>query len=209
MASGACIVASALNPKTKVIGVQSSAAPAAYLSWKEGKLVSDKMGTFAEGLATRVGFALTQEILRDDLDDFVLVSDEEIKKAILLLIEKTHNLVEAAGAAPLAALIKIAGKTEGKESRNRDERGKHYPRSTEGNSLSYFAAERAPHASHTIVVNCFSFSRRVSGLLHTGQMTLSFRYLWRSAENECLSGRPMKIARPFSIIALIASWLRK
>jgi threonine dehydratase len=115
MLSGACIVANALNPETKVIGVQSSAAPAAYLSWKEGKLVSDKMGTFAEGLATRVGFALTQEILRSLLDDFVLVTDEEIKKAILLLIEKTHNLVEAAGAAPLAALIKVQENLRGKK----------------------------------------------------------------------------------------------
>ena len=73
------------------------------------------MQTFAEGLATRVGFELTQKILRKGLDDFVLVSDEEIKKAILLLIEKTHNLVEAAGAAPLAALIKSQEKLKGKK----------------------------------------------------------------------------------------------
>lgn len=115
MASGACIVAGALNPKTQVIGVQSSAAPAAYLSWKEKKLLTDEMHTFAEGLATRVGFELTQEILRAGLDDFVLVSDEEIRKAILLLIEKTHNLVEAAGAAPLAALIKSQERFRGKK----------------------------------------------------------------------------------------------
>jgi len=115
MASGCCIVSKTINPKTKVVGVQSSAAPAAYLSWKEGRLVSDKMETFAEGLATRVGFELTQKILRMYLDDFILVSDDEIKKAILLLIEKTHNLVEAAGAAPLAALIKSKEKFEGKK----------------------------------------------------------------------------------------------
>lgn len=115
MASGAGIVADTINPKTRVIGVQSSGAPAAYLSWKEKRLVSDKMGTFAEGLATRVGFELTQQILREHLDDFILVSDEEIKKAILLLIEKTHNLVEAAGAAPLAALIKTKERFNGKK----------------------------------------------------------------------------------------------
>jgi len=115
MASGAGIVADSINPKALVIGVQSSAAPAAYLSWKEKRLVSDKMGTFAEGLATRVGFELTQQILREHLDDFILVSDEEIKKAILLLIEKTHNLVEAAGAAPLAALIKSRDRFKGKK----------------------------------------------------------------------------------------------
>ncbi len=115
MASGAGIVAKAVNPKTQVVGVQASAAPAAYLSWKEGRLVSDKMETFAEGLATRVGFELTQKILKMYLDDFVLVSEDEMKKAILLLIEKTHNLVEAAGAAPLAALIKSKEKFRGKK----------------------------------------------------------------------------------------------
>jgi threonine dehydratase len=73
------------------------------------------MGTFAEGLATRVGFELTQEILQARLDDFVLVSDEEIKKAMVLMIEKTHHLAEAAGAAPLAALIKAQEKFKGKK----------------------------------------------------------------------------------------------
>jgi threonine dehydratase len=73
------------------------------------------MGTFAEGLATRVGFDLTQRILRAYLKEFELVSDEEIRKAMLLLIEKTHNLVEAAGAAPLAAAIKRKDDLRGKK----------------------------------------------------------------------------------------------
>jgi threonine dehydratase len=115
MASGACIVANACNPKTQVFGVQSAQAPAAYLSWKEGRLVSDKMGTFAEGLATRVGFELTQKILRMYLKDFILVPDDDIKRAILLLIEKTHNLIEGAGAAPLAALIQEKSRFRGKK----------------------------------------------------------------------------------------------
>ena len=115
-ASGACVVAREINEKAEVIGVQSSAAPAAYLSWKEGRLVTEsKMETFAEGLATRVGFELTQEILRASLSDIVLVTDDEIKKAILLAIEKTHNLVEAAGASPLAALVKLQAKLKGKK----------------------------------------------------------------------------------------------
>jgi len=104
-ASGACVVASAMGSEAKIVGVQSSAAPAAYRSWKEGLLINDKMGTFAEGLATRVGFELTQSILKGRLDSFELVSDDEIRKAILLMIDKTHNLVEAAGASPLAAAI--------------------------------------------------------------------------------------------------------
>ena len=114
-ASGACIVASAVNSSTRVIGVQSEAAPAAYLSWREGRLLSNESATFAEGLATRVGFELTQKILRSNLSDFVLVSDEDIKKAIYLFVEKTHNLVEASGASPLAGLIKLKEKFKGKK----------------------------------------------------------------------------------------------
>src|SRR5262245_49366940 len=80
-AAGACIVAKALRPQLQVIGVQSEAATAAYRSWKEGRIVSDEMHTTAEGLATRVGFELPQAILREHLDDFVLVSEDELSAA--------------------------------------------------------------------------------------------------------------------------------
>jgi threonine dehydratase len=108
--SGACatsIVAKSINPKIKVIGVQSAQAPAMQLSWKSGNLTSAQMETFAEGIATRVPFENTQRIMRKYLDDFVLVDDEDIKKAILLLLEHTHNLAEGAGAAPLAAALQM------------------------------------------------------------------------------------------------------
>src|SRR4249919_1712323 len=74
-AAGACIVAKAINPAIRVIGVQSQAAPAAYRSWQAHQLVEDTMNTFAEGLATRTAFELPQRILWQWLDDFVLVSD--------------------------------------------------------------------------------------------------------------------------------------
>jgi len=113
-AAGACIVAKSVNPEVKVIGVQSDAAPAAYRSWRERRLVDDRMGTFAEGLATRSPFELPQRILWRLLDDFVLVSDDEIRAAQKLLIETTRNLVEAAGAAPLAAALRLRDKLVGK-----------------------------------------------------------------------------------------------
>ena len=113
-ACGACLVAKTVNPKIQVIGVQAEKAPAAYLSWKEGRLAEAKMETFAEGLATRVGFALTQAIMRDHLDDFVLVSEAEMRQAMRLMLEKTHNLAEAAGASPLAAALKIKERLQGK-----------------------------------------------------------------------------------------------
>ncbi len=114
-AAGACIAAAAMRPELRVIGVQSDAAPAAYRSWKEGRIAEDAMGTAAEGLATRVGFELPQEILRARLADFVLVSEDELRAATVLMIERTRNLVEAAGAAPLAAALKLdlAGKKVG------------------------------------------------------------------------------------------------
>jgi threonine dehydratase len=106
-AAGACIVAKATNPAIKVIGVQSEGAPAAFRAWQERRLVEDRMDTFAEGLATRTSFELPQRILWQWLDDFVLVSDDEIRSAQALMIEATRNLVEAAGAAPLAAAVRL------------------------------------------------------------------------------------------------------
>ncbi|HKO84541.1 MAG TPA: threonine/serine dehydratase [Actinomycetota bacterium] len=106
-AAGACIVAKAVNPAIRVIGVQSEAAPTAYRSWRERRLVEDRMETFAEGLATRTAFELPQRILWQWLDDFVLVSDDEIRAAQVLMIEATRNLIEAAGAAPLAAVLRL------------------------------------------------------------------------------------------------------
>jgi len=114
-AAGACVVTKAVRPAIEVIGVQSEAAPAAYRSWRAGTLVEDTMGTFAEGLATRTAFELPQRILRQLLDDFVLVSEEALKAATRLMIEKTRNLVEPAGAAALAAVLgapqRFAGRT--------------------------------------------------------------------------------------------------
>lgn len=114
-ASATSIVAKAINPKIEVIGVQAEKAPAAYLSWKEGRPVEAKMETFAEGLATRASFELTQGILQDLLDDFILVSERELLRAIVLMLEKTHNLAEGAGAASLAAALKIQEHLRGRK----------------------------------------------------------------------------------------------
>jgi threonine dehydratase len=114
-AAGACIVAKTINPKIQVIAVQSEAAPAAYRSWKEHRLVEDEMNTWAEGLQTRTAFELPQQILWDKLDDFVLVSDDEIRAATRLMIEKTRNLVEGAGAAALAAALTLKDRLAGRK----------------------------------------------------------------------------------------------
>jgi threonine dehydratase len=65
------------------------------------------MNTAAEGLATRVGFELPQQILRTHLADFLLVSENDLRAATVQMLERTRNLIEPAGAAPLAAALKL------------------------------------------------------------------------------------------------------
>jgi threonine dehydratase len=109
-AAGACVVAKAVRTSIEVVGVQSEAAPAAYRSWQARSLVEDTTSTFAEGLATRTAFELPQRILRELLDDFVLVSEEALRIATRLMISTTRNLVEPAGAAALAAVLDVPGR---------------------------------------------------------------------------------------------------
>jgi threonine dehydratase len=114
-ASGVCTVAKTINPDVHVIGVQAEKAPGAYQSWKSGEMVEARMETIAEGLATKSGFELPQQVMRKHLDDFVLVSDKEMQRAIVLHLEHTHNLAEHAGAATLAAALKIKDRLAGRK----------------------------------------------------------------------------------------------
>lgn len=113
-AAGACIVAKQINPRVRIIGVQAERAPAAYRSWQAKELLESEMATEAEGLATGVGFELTQRMLWEMLDDFVLVTEEEIQAALVNYIEMAHSLAEAAGSAALAAVVKMNEQLSGK-----------------------------------------------------------------------------------------------
>ena len=89
-----------------------------YHSWREGRQVVTKtVQTFADGLATREPFAMPLALLSHTVDEIMLVSDDEIARAIRLLIEMARQIVEGAGAAALAAALKrrdeLAGKTVG------------------------------------------------------------------------------------------------
>lgn len=112
--SGACIAAKAMKPDIRVIGVQSTAAPSAYLTWKERKWTEAKMETMAEGLATRAPFMLPQQILWKYLDEFLLVEEDDLRNAVFVYLEKVKTLAEPAGAAPLAAALKFPEKFRGK-----------------------------------------------------------------------------------------------
>jgi len=114
-AAGAGLVVKTLRPRTRLIAVQAEAAPAASLSWRRGRLVDAPQSTIAEGLATRTAFDLTQRMLRDTLDDFVLVSDDAMLDAVRLYLEKARTLAEPSGAASLAAVCQLSEELRGLE----------------------------------------------------------------------------------------------
>lgn len=116
--SGICataIVAKTMNPKIRIIGVQSAQAPAQQLSWFNQELIEAKNTTIAEGVATGVPFINTQKIMWEYVDEFILVNDKEIVKANKTLIETTHNLIEEASAATFAAALQIKSQLKGKK----------------------------------------------------------------------------------------------
>ena len=113
---GTALVAAERRPATRVIGVQSENAPAVTRSWREGRAVeTDVPNTFAEGMATRMPAEMTLQIMRRHVSDMVLVSEDELRQAVGLLLRLTHNLAEGAGAAATAAALRmreqLAGKT--------------------------------------------------------------------------------------------------
>jgi threonine dehydratase len=114
-AAGACIAAHGINPAVQVIAVQSEDSPAGYESWKKRILATAPNRTFAEGIATGSAAELTQHVIREHLHDFLLVSDAEIRRAMVWMIERAHTLAEGAGAAPLAAAYRMREKLQGKK----------------------------------------------------------------------------------------------
>jgi threonine dehydratase len=112
---GAALVAAARRPATNVIGVQSEGAPSVTLSWRAGKSIeTGTPQTFAEGVATRRPAEMTLEIMRQLVYDMVLVTDDELREGIRLLLRATHNLAEGAGAASTAAAFRLREQLAGK-----------------------------------------------------------------------------------------------
>jgi threonine dehydratase len=116
--SGACgvlTVRNALSPKTKVIGVGAANADAVARSWRgPDRVVGASAATFAEGMATRVTFDLTFDILKRYLDDFVLLTEDELADGVRLALSATHNLAEGAGAAAMMAAVQAADAVRGR-----------------------------------------------------------------------------------------------
>jgi len=115
-ASGNCLVAHELNPRVKVIAVQSEGAPAMWHAWRNRNLDPyPTMKTEHEGLATRVPFEMTNQILWELLADFILVTDAEINETIRVLARDAKQVVEGAGAASLAGALKLRDQLRGKK----------------------------------------------------------------------------------------------
>ena len=113
--AGACLAAKGINPRVEVIAVQASGAPAGYLTWQARAWRTAAIDTLAGGLATGEPFMMPQAILWEYLDDFVLVDDDELLAAMRHYLEKAKTLAEPAGAAPLAAALRIHERIRGKK----------------------------------------------------------------------------------------------
>jgi threonine dehydratase len=117
--SGICSVITArdaLGLNTKVVGVVSSEAQAAKLSFEAGRVIETaSANTFADGIAVRTPVAEAFAIYAQGADRIVLVNERKIAQAIRVYYRDTHNLIEGAGAAPLAAPLKEQPAMKGKE----------------------------------------------------------------------------------------------
>ena len=103
---GIAAAAKQMAPQVKIIGVQAEGAPSYYLSWKEGKVVgTETCDTIADGLATRTPVAENVREVKNLVDDVVLVSEEQMLRAIGTLLVEEHVLAEPAGAASTAAFL--------------------------------------------------------------------------------------------------------
>lgn len=114
--SGVALAAKALNPAIEVIGVQAKSCAPYYRSRLEGHIVSVRTAdTFAEGLASRQPMPLPFGMIERLVDEIIVATEEEMRRAIVLLLEKTHNLAEGAGAAGTAGVVRLHEKLAGKK----------------------------------------------------------------------------------------------
>jgi len=106
LASGVLTAVKSKNPNVKIIGVQSKSFPSMKNSLDSGNIETiDGIFTVADGISVKTPGKQTFEIIKEMIDEIVLVDDDEILKAIFLLMERSKSVVEPAGAAGLAYLI--------------------------------------------------------------------------------------------------------
>jgi threonine dehydratase len=102
--SGIAIAARSIKPDLRIIGVEAQLYPSMYNVIK-GKHLPMRGDTLAEGIAVKEPGLITREIIRELVDDIVLVSEDQIEGAVAMLISIEKTVVEGAGAAGLAAVL--------------------------------------------------------------------------------------------------------
>ena len=112
--SGIATAVRAIKPGVQIIGVQTSRFPAMFNHIK-GTQLPQGASTIAEGIAVGQPGLITREIVRRHVDDLVLVDEGDIEQAIVMLLEIEKTLVEGAGAAGLAALLKDPARFAGRK----------------------------------------------------------------------------------------------
>ena len=116
LAAGIAIAIKAKNPNVKIIGVESAAYPAMKQSFEMGSLKSVKAGyTIADGISIKSPGNITFEIIKEYIDDIVLIDDNSIVKTMFLLMERSKLVIEPAGAASLAYLLTNGHKNKNKK----------------------------------------------------------------------------------------------
>ena len=112
--AGVATAARALRPDIEIVGVQTVRFPAMFNALK-GTHHPQGTSTIAEGIAVGAPGVLTVEVIRRLADDMLLVDEGDIEQAVLMLLEIEKTLVEGAGAAGLAALIRHPERFAGKK----------------------------------------------------------------------------------------------
>lgn len=112
--SGVAIAAKALKPGIEVIGVQTLRFPSMYNAVKHQHLPQG-VSTIAEGIAVGTPGRITQALVEKYVDDLVLADEGDIEQALVMLLEIEKTLVEGAGAAPLAAMLKDPARWRGRQ----------------------------------------------------------------------------------------------
>ena len=112
--AGMATAAKAIKPGITVVGVQTRRFPA-MVNLMQGTQLEQGVSTIAEGIAVGAPGPLCVEAIRRDVDDFLLVDEGDIEQAIVMLLEIEKTLVEGAGAAALAALLRHPERLAGKK----------------------------------------------------------------------------------------------
>jgi threonine dehydratase len=150
----------AIKPSVKIIGVEAAHAPSMKSAIEKGEVYTiDSKATIADGIAVRKAGSLTFEIIKENVDEFVTVTEGEIARAVLLLLEKDKIVAEGAGAVSVAALFNS----------NLDLKGKNIVSVISGGNLDVNLMERI--INKALIAENRRFTLKVKLVDKAGEMT--------------------------------------